>query len=292
LKKLDRVLGNFKFNDAFRDAHAVFYPYRTSDHSPAILKIPGSVKSKPKPFKFSNILTQHARFKEVVNGVWTTNVSGFSMYKVVKKLKCLKKPFRILLYEHGNLHLNVDHLCKELDQVQTELDSDPSNVHLRDKEVAYVIAYNEVLLLQERFLKQQAKVQWLKEGDANSAYFHKAVKSRNLNLQNIFGVTLDEPTALEMVQNVSSREVKEAMFSMGNDKSPGPDGFTAAFFKEAWDIVGNDVVKAVGEFFTNGNLLKELNHTVIALILKIKNPSRVNDYRPISCCNVLFKCLS
>nr|GEU88765.1 hypothetical protein [Tanacetum cinerariifolium] len=134
LKKLDRVLGNFKFNDAFRDAHAVFYPYR-SDHSPAILKIPGSVKSKPKPFKFSNILTQHARFKEVVNGVWTTNVSGFSMYKVVKKLKCLKKPFRILLYEHGNLHLNVDHLCKELDQVQTELDSDPSNVHLRDKEI-------------------------------------------------------------------------------------------------------------------------------------------------------------
>ncbi|GJZ03830.1 putative RNA-directed DNA polymerase, eukaryota, reverse transcriptase zinc-binding domain protein [Tanacetum coccineum] len=79
---------------------------------------------------------------------------------------------------------------------------------------------------------------------------------------------------------------------MGNDKSSGPDGYTAAFFKEAWDIVGQDVIKAVKEFFTNGKFLKELNHTIIALIPKVHTPTRVNDYRPISCCNVLFKCIS
>ncbi|GJX00618.1 putative RNA-directed DNA polymerase [Tanacetum coccineum] len=94
------------------------------------------------------------------------------------------------------------------------------------------------------------------------------------------------------VRNVSEVEVKDAMFSMGNEKSPGPDGYTAAFFKDAWDVVGNEVVAAVREFFSNGNLLKELNHTVIALIPKTKNPTRVTDYRPISCCNVLFKCIS
>ncbi|GKB97474.1 hypothetical protein Tco_0983611 [Tanacetum coccineum] len=55
---------------------------------------------------------------------------------------------------------------------------------------------------------------------------------------------------------------------MGNDKSPGPDGYTTAFFKEAWDVVANDVTRAVQEFFTNGKLLKELNHTIIALIPK------------------------
>ncbi|GJW51132.1 putative RNA-directed DNA polymerase, eukaryota, reverse transcriptase zinc-binding domain protein [Tanacetum coccineum] len=80
------------------------------------------------------------------------------------------------------------------------------------------------------------------------------------------------------------------MFSMGNDKSPGPDGYTAAFFKKAWDIVGDEVVKAVGEFFINGRLLKEINHTIIALIPKVQNPMGVNDYRPISCC--IFKCIS
>nr|GEX45881.1 putative reverse transcriptase domain, reverse transcriptase zinc-binding domain protein [Tanacetum cinerariifolium] len=88
------------------------------------------------------------------------------------------------------------------------------------------------------------------------------------------------------------QEVKSAMFSMGNDKSPGPDGFTAAFFKDTWYIIGVDVIKAVKEFFTNGRLLKELNHTIIALIPKVNTPARVTDYRPISCCNVLFKCIS
>ncbi|GKE36304.1 putative RNA-directed DNA polymerase, eukaryota, reverse transcriptase zinc-binding domain protein, partial [Tanacetum coccineum] len=77
-----------------------------------------------------------------------------------------------------------------------------------------------------------------------------------------------------------------------NDKSPGPDGYTAAFFKEAWDIIKQDVIKAVQEFFLNGTLLKELNHTIIALIPKVASPLKINDYRPISCCNILFKCIS
>ncbi|GJU10631.1 hypothetical protein Tco_1133027 [Tanacetum coccineum] len=42
----------------------------------------------------------------------------------------------------------------------------------------------------------------------------------------------------------------------------------------------------------NKVLLKELNHTIIALIPKVAIPLKINDYRPISCCNVLFKCIS
>ncbi|GJX52930.1 hypothetical protein Tco_0281299 [Tanacetum coccineum] len=112
------------------------------------------------------------------------------------------------------------------------------------------------------------------------------------NSNNIFTNTLDYNLASDMVKAVTPEEVKDAIFSMGNDKSPGPDGYTTAFFKEVWEIVANDVTKAVQEFFINGTLLKELNHTIIALILKVAAPSRINDYRPISCCNVLFKCIS
>ncbi|GKC10895.1 putative reverse transcriptase domain, reverse transcriptase zinc-binding domain protein [Tanacetum coccineum] len=67
---------------------------------------------------------------------------------------------------------------------------------------------------------------------------------------------------------------------------------SSRFFKESWDIVADDFVDAVCEFFTNGKLLRELNHTIIALIPKVSNPTRVTDYRPISCCNVMFKCIS
>ncbi|GJU00845.1 reverse transcriptase domain, reverse transcriptase zinc-binding domain protein [Tanacetum coccineum] len=82
------------------------------------------------------------------------------------------------------------------------------------------------------------------------------------------------------------------MFDIGNDRAPGPDGYTSTFFKKGWDIVGFDVCNAIGDFFTNGQILKEINHTFLALIPKVSTPFRVNDYRPISCCNVIYKCIS
>nr|GEX46816.1 hypothetical protein [Tanacetum cinerariifolium] len=264
-------------------------------------------------------MREFKEFKDVVQNAWMAQISGFYMFRVVKKLKGLKKPIRKLMYDKGNLHANVVRLREELDKVQTDLDSDPSNLSLREKEAATVADFNDALLMEEKFLKQKAKITWLKEGDSNTAYFHKVVKSRvsrhstevakafinhyeiflgqpgntsDFNTDNLFPTTLNESEALNMVRDISSQEVKSTMFSMANDKYPGLDGFTAAFFKDTWDIIGVDVIKAVKEFFTNGRLLKGLNHTIIALIPKVNTPARVTDYRPISCCNVLFKCIS
>lgn len=55
----------------------------------------------------------------------------------------------------------------------------------------------------------------------------------------------------------SGEEIKQAMFSFANDKSPGPDGFNAEFFKTYWSTVGEGVIQAVQRFFTTGHLLKE-----------------------------------
>ena len=64
------------------------------------------------------------------------------------------------------------------------------------------------------------------------------------------------------------------------------------FFKAAWSIVGNDVINAVLSFFKCGSLLREINCTIIALVPKVPNPESMNDYRPISCCNTVYKCIS
>ena len=39
-------------------------------------------------------------------------------------------------------------------------------------------------------------------------------------------------------------------------------------------------------------MLKSWNKTTISLIPKIQCPSNPKDYRPISCCHVLYKCIS
>jgi len=53
-------------------------------------------------------------------------------------------------------------------------------------------------------------------------------------------------------------EVKNALFSIDSNKTPGPDGFGAGFFKNYWNIVTKDMSNCILNFFTNGKLLKKL----------------------------------
>lgn len=82
------------------------------------------------------------------------------------------------------------------------------------------------------------------------------------------------------------------LFATGNDKSPGPDGYTSFFFRKAWDIVKGDVIKAVLFFFDRIKLPTGFNSTFITLVPKSSNINTMADFRPISCCNVVYKCIS
>ncbi|KAL0416191.1 UNVERIFIED_CONTAM: hypothetical protein Slati_3451000 [Sesamum latifolium] len=52
------------------------------------------------------------------------------------------------------------------------------------------------------------------------------------------------------------------------------------------------MTQAVLEFFQNGRLLKQVNATLLTLIPKVRAPTTVSDFRPISCCNVLYKAIT
>ncbi|GKE43373.1 hypothetical protein Tco_1470657, partial [Tanacetum coccineum] len=79
------------------------------------------------------------------------------------------------------------------------------------------------------------------------------------NCEAIFTTKLSNEDASQIIKPITDSEIKKAMFSIGDNKAPGPDGYSAKFFKEAWHIVGTDVCNAVKEFFSSGKLLGELN---------------------------------
>nr|GFC93950.1 hypothetical protein [Tanacetum cinerariifolium] len=122
--------------------------------------------------------------------------------------------------DKGNLHANVVWFREELDKLQSDLDNDPSNVGIQEKEATAVVSFNEALLMEKKFLKQKV-------------FLGQPGTTTDFIVNDLFPIKLNDNEALEMVRDISNQEVKSAMFSMGSDKSPGPNGFTTAFFKES-----------------------------------------------------------
>lgn len=87
-------------------------------------------------------------------------------------------------------------------------------------------------------------------------------------------------------------EILSAVKQLGPAKAPGPDGITAAFYQRYWTTVGSLVIGMVQKFFQSGYLLKQMNHTFVALIPKVNNPTKVEQFRPIALCNVCYKVIS
>nr|GEU94630.1 hypothetical protein [Tanacetum cinerariifolium] len=71
--------------------------------------------------------------------------------------------------------------------------------------------------------------------DCGSLYSNKITKDDNLR----------------MVNEVTSKEIKDALFELGDNKALGLDGYSFVFFKKVWKV-GDDFCTAVKEFFTLG----------------------------------------
>nr|GEY76426.1 RNA-directed DNA polymerase, eukaryota [Tanacetum cinerariifolium] len=176
---------------------------------------------------------------------------------------------------------------------------------------------------------QKAKIQWAVEGDENSNFFHGVVNRKRVQLSvkgvMIDGEWVDEPDRVkeefrshfanmfqdkgsshcrlnfrfpsllsadqisDLEKPMSYDEIHKAVWSCGENKSPGPDGFTFEFFRKFWDSIGPDMCVAVEWFFMHNSFAKGCNASFITLISKMQDPKIVSDFRPISLIGSLYK---
>lgn len=82
------------------------------------------------------------------------------------------------------------------------------------------------------------------------------------------------------------------MWSLGNDKTLEVNGYNSLFFKKSWSKVGQEVTKAVKEFFKAVRILKQFNITSLTIIPTMENPYGLLDHIPIACCTVFYKVIT
>ncbi|XP_042505477.1 uncharacterized protein LOC122082041 [Macadamia integrifolia] len=95
---------------------------------------------------------------------------------------------------------------------------------------------------------------------------------------------------LEAIPN--DQEIKNAIWDLDPDSSPGPDGYSGAFFRHCWELIGFDVCRAVKNFFSSGTLPKGINNSFLVLIPKMEGATSLDKFRPICMQNFFCKILS
>lgn len=99
-------------------------------------------------------------------------------------------------------------------------------------------------------------------------------------------------TAGELFRPVSAEEIKTVLFTLPSNKASGPDIYPAEIYKTAWTVVGKDFITVVRSFFLTGFMPESINSTRLTLAPKHSDATKMSEYRPIVCCNLIYKVIS
>ncbi|XP_075081951.1 uncharacterized protein LOC142166466 [Nicotiana tabacum] len=279
--KIDWVFVNRSWLDNMPSYIANFLLEGIGDHIPVSISLLNLKNNRQKAFKYCNTWSQHPQFLVKVEEVWKQPVEGHMTYQVIRKMRSLNKTHKDLNKQYfRNIVTDANEDRDALKQVHEALQQHPWNKKPQQLEKEKYQQFRKSSYLAEIFLQQRNKngiictdsediAQILVEfyQDLLGKKSLKRVRAFKSFLHNGPKLTLGQQVAL--VQPYRSEDVKKAIFNIDKNKSPGPDGYGSDFFKAAWGVISNDITQAVLEFFSSGNLLKQLNATIISLIPKV-----------------------
>jgi hypothetical protein len=91
---------------------------------------------------------------------------------------------------------------------------------------------------------------------------------------------------------ITRKELDEALKKMHANKSPGPDRLTTEFYQTFWNMVADDLVEAFNFAFEGEQLSPTQTSSLLRLLFKKGDKTRLKNWRPISLLNTDYKLLA
>ncbi|XP_062104897.1 uncharacterized protein LOC133816384 [Humulus lupulus] len=209
----------------------------------------------------ARIYSKLDRFREIVLENWSKLIKAHGLERIMRKLVRLKHVLRKFnKREIGDVVHNYNVAKENYQSAQCQLQKDPHSADLQ-REESIMGSHSTVSVPIQR-----------------DCFSHGSILSLDQHLR--------------LIKPFTKKDVEAAMFSINSSKSLGPDGYGSGFFKVMWKDLEEEISDAIMGFFYHGLLLDELNNATLSLIPKVETPTKAVEYRPIACCNTLYKCIS
>ncbi|XP_050249301.1 uncharacterized protein LOC126696657 [Quercus robur] len=226
----------------------------------------------------------------ILLGMGGKGENGFGKGKV-RHLNCFTSDHRpILLYLDGNGEQQKWHKkpfrfesmwisnpeCKEVKEKLWHAEEVSARSGDHEEVIRLKKELNVLHDKEEKMWQQRSRVQWLKNGDQNTKFFHRTATQRKRKnfikgLRDGNGVWQEDEVVFSTLLN---------------------DFYTNLFTSSNPQDLDHVLDRAVLSCLNSRSILRSINHTFITLIPKVHNLKRVSDFHPVSFCTVIYKIIS
>ena len=307
-----------------------FFPASFTDHRAifvTIKTIHGIDRGKGY-WKFNNTLLKNIEFVNCINNKISQELSDLEAQDPVNKwvqlkIKIAKHCQNFARKNKAEETVAISQLLEKIDDMQQNfpLNSSENELYQKTKTDLEEIQMNYIQGVMFR-----SKAKWFAEGERNSKYFFSLEKTKynakvcnrllsdNEEITNHeqivqkqveFYATLyrADPTITFELQNEEnikvdnvisdefySYEVTEALKMLNNDKTPGPDGLSADFYKVFWGLLKEPFFEMLRAARNQNKIHKNMKEGILNLIPKAnKDPRLLKNLRPITILNTDYK---
>ncbi|CAL9013278.1 unnamed protein product [Prunus brigantina] len=172
-ERLDRGLINYSWQEVWPCSVAIHLPAVGSDHCPILIQTEGRREKASRRFKFEAFWIADPECGDVIHKSWTMdNGRRVETCWGRKQRRCRYELSKWSRGKFSNAKLKTDVLTSKLELLQRDWEANERSIEQIKMEL------NEVWGQEESFWKQRSRIQWLKEGDSNTAFFHHCTLQR------------------------------------------------------------------------------------------------------------------